>query len=151
MVEIILLIILGLTGGILLGINRALIGRLGSDMGAASASVINHLGGLLFILLIIVINNEWFTMDHYLKAPWYAYLGGMVGALFVALVGWIIPRIGVMKTSLLLISGQMIFSAAIDLATGKLSSWSSALLGLILIMAGVFLGEYRKLSAGTQK
>lgn len=151
MVEITLLIILGLTGGVLLGINRALIGKLGSDMGAASASVVNHLGGLIFILLIVVIKNEWFTLDHYLHAPWYAYLGGMVGALFVALVGWIIPRIGVMKTSLLLISGQMIFSAAIDLFTGKLSSWSSASIGLALIMGGVFLGEYRKLSAGIRK
>lgn len=137
-------IFLGLLGGISLGINRTLLGRLGVDMGPARASVVNHIGGALFIFVILLFSGGRWDLQLFAEAPAHAYAGGIIGALFVALVSWIIPRAGVMKATVLLISGQMVLGTLLDYAMGRKTSIPVALLGLGLIFAGVLLGEYRK-------
>ena len=144
--ELIFVILLALCGGISLGINRSLLGLLGQGIGASGASVVNHAGGAIFIFLVILVTNagENLSVDLFSVAPLHAYCGGIIGALFVAIASWVIPRAGVMKATVLLVSGQMLLGTLIDLYLGRVSSITSALVGLALILGGVFIGEYRK-------
>lgn len=138
------LALLALMGGASLGINRAFLGRLGTGIGPVGASVINHLGGAIFVFVIILMVGGRFDLGLFNEAPLHAYLGGAIGALFVALTSWLIPRAGVAKTSILLISGQMLLSTLIDFIRGQINSIPVSLLGLVLIISGVLVGEYRK-------
>lgn len=142
--ELIIPITLGLLGGISLGINRTLLGRLGAEMGPARASVVNHIAGAVFIFVVLILTGGRWDTHLFVEAPLYAYLGGIIGALFVAIVSWVIPRAGVMKATVLLISGQMILGTVLDYAMGRRTSPLTVLFGLGLIFTGVFLGEYRK-------
>ncbi len=138
------LIIIAVLGGVSLGINRALLGRLGASLGPAYASVINHIGGAIFIFIILLISSNNFNTEFYTSAPTYAYIGGIIGALFVALTSWLIPKAGVVKTSILLISGQMLCSGGLDYFLGKIKNPTSVIIGLLLILGGVVIGELSK-------
>jgi transporter family-2 protein len=142
--ELIGVFMLALLGGISLGINRSLLGRLGVGVGAAGASVINHIGGALFVFFLLLLTGGRLDWGLFHEAPGYAYVGGVIGALFVMITSWLIPRAGVMKTTVLLISGQMLFGTILDFLLGRLSSFPVSLGGLSLILVGVLVGEYRK-------
>lgn len=142
--ELIGVFMLALLGGVSLGINRSLLGRLGIGVGAAGASVINHIGGALFVFLLLLLTGGRLDRGLFHEAPGYAYVGGVIGALFVMITSWLIPRAGVMKTTVLLISGQMLFGTILDFLLGRLSSFPVSLGGLGLILVGVLVGEYRK-------
>ncbi len=147
MVEILVVTLWALAGGVSLGLNRSLLGMLGVSIGPAGASVVNHMGGAIFIFIVIIITNGGSELTSVLlsRAPLYAYCGGIIGALFVAIASWVIPKAGVMKATVLLVSGQMLMGTIIDLILGRVHSIPSALGGLALIIAGVVFGEYRKM------
>ena len=139
--------IIALLGGAALGMNRAFLGRLGATLGAPAASVINHIGGAIFIFIILIASGRSLDLDQMISAPSYAYVGGLVGALFVALVSWLIPKAGVMRTTILIISGQILLSTLIDFFNDKIRSILLATIGLALILSGVIIGEYRKMKS----
>lgn len=147
MAELLVVIMWALAGGVSLGINRSLLGLLGTSIGPAGASVVNHIGGAIFIFIVILLTNGGAHLNFALlkSAPTFAYCGGIIGALFVAIASWVIPRAGVMKATVLLVSGQMIMGTTIDLILGRVHSIPSAIGGLALIIAGVVFGEYRKM------
>ncbi len=147
MAELLVVILWALAGGVSLGINRSLLGTLGMSIGPAGASVVNHIGGAIFIFIVILCSSAGTTINLTLlkAAPIFAYCGGIIGALFVAIASWVIPRAGVMKATILLVSGQMLMGTVIDLILGRVHSIPSALGGLSLIIAGVVFGEYRKM------
>ena len=75
--------------------------------------------------------------------PIEAYLGGVIGAGFVIITSFVIPKIGVLKTSMIFISGQMTCGVLIDFLIGNLKDLPSTLLGLFLILIGVSLNFYK--------
>lgn len=77
------------------------------------------------------------------SAPWYAWMGGIYGAVFVASAAFATPRIGVAPTLTLLIAGQAVAALAIDHwgAFGVLRHPINGLrlAGMALVVAGVVL------------
>ncbi len=69
--------------------------------------------------------------------PAYTWLGGVIGALFVATSSWALARLGAMACALLVISGQMLTGVWLDSLSRELG-WQ-AWLGAALILAGVIL------------
>ena len=139
--------LLASAAGLCLGINRSLLGRLGLRVGASAASAINHIGGAIFLLPVMIgfisapIRP---VLSHLISIPWYAYMGGIIGAVFTMITSFLIPRLGVMKATVLFISGQVVCSALFDYAGHRLCSPSRAVIGVILIITGVVLSEYHK-------
>lgn len=138
--DFIFLIFIAILGGVSLGINRSLMGIVGKRQGPIEASVINHLSGAIFLVFLVMLAP--FSLDTavFNTIPAFAYAGGVVGAFFVIIISFVLPKIGVLKTSILLISGQILCSTIIDLVSGNLSSITNAFIGVMLILAGVFLG-----------
>ncbi|NNL95216.1 MAG: DMT family transporter, partial [Xanthomonadales bacterium] len=122
-----------LLGGFLLALNRILISRLGMSIGAFRSSWWNHVVGfvLLVPIVLLVLAPRTTALS---DAPWWAYMGGAIGALFVALSSIVIPRIGATTALALMITGQMTISTLIDFRLGKIDSPEIALLGLALII-----------------
>ena len=46
--------------------------------------------------------------------PWYAWVGGLYGAIFVVAATWGVSRLGVAMTITLMVAGQLIISLALD-------------------------------------
>lgn len=146
MAEYVFLIFLALIAGASLGINRAILGLIGKRLGSIEASVINHISGALFLVILMLALWLPLEFEGLLLAPYFSYLGGIVGAIFVIITSFVIPKIGVLKTSVLLISGQVICGTLIDFFEGTIKSIPTALLGVTLIIFGVLIGFYNQQS-----
>jgi len=140
------LALLALLNGGLIGTSRAINARLGMAIGALHSSLWNHLVGFLFLAAMLII-----TVDPGFKtaadAPAFVYLGGVLGALFVAVNSHVLPRIGAVATLVLVISGQMISGMAIDYLGRDMLPTPAQMIGIALIM----LGAYRARAAGSRR
>ncbi|WP_047248768.1 DMT family transporter [Chromobacterium subtsugae] len=126
-----------IANGLCIGGSRAVNGKLGQHRGALAASFWNHLGGLLFLSLLLAASGAMPRLPAH--APWHAWCGGVIGALFVALNSFALPRLGTMKTALLVIAGQMLAGVLIDhLTAGGGKSAPIQLAGAALIALGLF-------------
>ncbi len=77
------------------------------------------------------------------QAPWWAWTGGFMGALFVATGAFLAPRIGAATMIALLVAGQLIMSVILDHL-----GWATfpqhdinlgRILGVLCLLAGVVL------------
>jgi transporter family-2 protein len=145
------MIVLALVNGLLIGVCRAINGRLSQSKGAFSASFYNHLVGALLLVFMItlfsymnvaktlawrdVLNIEW------QQVPIMSYLGGVIGALYVAINSHVLTRIGALKTALLVISGQMVTGVMFDVGGQSAADTVMQLIGVTLIIVGVYYGQ----------
>ena len=136
-------VLIACAAGLLVGLSRQLNGRLSLSTSPLITSFWNHLVGCVALTVLgLALGGLW--PEGAADAPWYAYLGGPIGVVFVALSSWFVARIGAVNTALLIIGGQMIGGLALDLVqSGKLSLWLSGL-GVLLIMAGMVVAQGRR-------
>ncbi|NBA25432.1 hypothetical protein GVN72_17705, partial [Aeromonas caviae] len=82
------------------------------------------------------------SVGHYIAGldPW-LLLGGVLGALFVAISSWAIGRIGALACALLIVTGQLAGGALLDALAGRLAA--SDLLGILLVLAGAALQRWQ--------
>ena len=80
-----------------------------------------------------------------------AYLGGVLGALFVAVNSRVLTRLGMMKTTLLVIAGQMLTGILLDRLAGIERPALAQLLGAALILAGAVLARRPAAQAATAR
>ncbi|WP_375599093.1 DMT family transporter [Devosia sp. Naph2] len=137
-----LAISLALSSGFLVGINRQVNGTLALHTSPLRASFVNHLVGFALLTLVALVLGEYRQLSAFV-APWQAYLGGALGVLFVAGSSWLILRLGAVRTTLLLISGQMLSGVALDILQSVPGSPWARLVGVVLILAGMFLSRGR--------
>ncbi|WP_262110888.1 DMT family transporter [Aeromonas sp. Marseille-Q5825] len=134
-----ILILLGLLNGVAVSLSRTLNGRLASARSAMTASLANHLLGFgLLGALLILKGAPWERLAG--LDPW-LLLGGVLGALFVAISSWAIGRIGALACALLIVAGQLLGGALLDALAGRLAA--SDLLGILLVLAGAALQRWQ--------
>ncbi len=135
-------ILLAFCAGLLISLSRQINGRLSLSTSPLAASFWNHAVGLGALTLAGLFIGGIFPPGAE-NAPWWAYLGGPLGVVFVASGSWLIVRIGATNTALLVIGGQMVTGIALDLLTGHTPVlWASAL-GVLMIIAGVWISQKR--------
>ena len=105
---------------------------------------------LLFALLGALLASGLFgrpSLDQVPVAPWWAWLGGVFGALFVTTSVIAVPRVGTVATFGAIICGQFIGAVLIDtfgwLGVEPIALTPGRLLGVGLLIAGVFLIQHR--------
>jgi len=137
-------VLLGVLNGAVIAASRAINGRLAIDLGAFKASFWNHIVGFVFLTAVMLAIAS-MKFDVPSNAPVLAYMGGVFGALFVALNSYVLPRIGVTKTVLLVIGGQMITGVIIDVRNSKsVGSAVAQFVGVGLILLGVYVARTAK-------
>jgi len=129
---------LAVTAGLLIGISRQLNGRLALSTNAMESSFWNHVVGFVFVTLMALLAGGMFEGAP-LDAPWWAYVGGPIGVLFIAAGSWAINRIGAAKTAMLIIAGQMISGVLLDAAMGLAGNWIAQVAGVALILGGMWV------------
>lgn len=133
-------VIFALTAGLLVIFSRQINGRLSLSTTPLIASFFNHLVGFAVLTLLGLIIGGLIPASLG-DIPWWVYLGGPLGVIFVAAGSWLIVRIGAINSTLLVLSGQMVCGVVFDLLRGApITLWASVL-GIILIFAGMALTQ----------
>ena len=112
--------------------------------GALWASLISFIvGSVALFAIVLAVRLDWPVASQLRQAPWWAWTGGLMGALFVATGAFLAPKIGAATMMALFVSGQLIMSVVLDhfgwatFAQHSINIWRG--LGVILLMAGVLL------------
>ena len=135
-------IIYAIVTGVLVILSRQVNGRLSLSTSPMTSSFYNHLVGFAVMsAVLLALGGLW--PASFSDIPPYAWLGGPLGVIFVAAGSWVIPKIGAVNTAVLIIGGQMIAGAAIDMAEGVTASPVLRFSGLVLILAGILLAQAR--------
>jgi transporter family-2 protein len=109
------------------------------------ASLMSFLVGLVCLFLLNMTANASAVLQLKPAAttPWYIWLGGLLGAIFVAYITWVNQQQGVALTFALVVSGQIFISLLIDnyglLGSAVRTITLEKLLGAVLIIAGLIL------------
>ena len=96
---------LAFIGGVAIGINRILLGKLSVHKGAYSAAYWNHVSGAIFIFAVILLIGKISDLSLIKNAPPIPLLGGIIGAFFTAIAGVVFTTLGAMRSTILIISG----------------------------------------------
>ena len=129
--------------GVLVGVSRQVNGRLSLSTSPLVSSFWNHLIGFA-LLTVIGLGLGGLIPSTAAAAPWFAYVGGPLGVVFVAAGSWLIPRIGATNTALLIIGGQMISGVVLDLMSTAPRPLLASIIGVGLILAGMVLTQRRR-------
>ena len=143
-------ILLACLGGILVGLSRQLNGRLSMSTTPLIASFWNHAVGFA-VLTVLGLFVGGLLPAGAADAPWYAYLGGPIGVVFVAAGSWAIARIGAVNSALLIIGGQMVTGVALDYVSAAPASFWANATGIVLIIGGMMMSRRRSKANSPQK
>jgi bacterial/archaeal transporter family-2 protein len=130
--------------GLLVGAQPAVNARLGRAVGAVPAAAVSFTVGTVALLLIVSFTNEGFGgLGNVGKAPWWAFVGGLLGAAYVTVAILTVRTLGVSALTAVVITGQLTAALLIDrfglLGIAKQPIGTTRILGLVLLVAGVVL------------
>ena len=131
---------LAVLGGALVSLSRQINGSLSMYTSALHSSYWNHVVGFAFITAVGIAFGGLFTGDPW-GAPWWAYLGGPIGFVFIAASSWAVLKIGAAQTAMLIIAGQMISGVAVDIALGTAGNTTTRIIGVAFILAGMLVAR----------
>ena len=104
------------SGGSFLAIGAAANTRLRKTLQSSiAAAAINFMVGsltLTFLILLGIFGSQ--NLDRLPQVPWWAFLSGLLGAVYVTLNTIIIPKLGLTTTALAVVCSQMSGSLLID-------------------------------------
>ena len=141
-----LLLLLTLFAGALLPVQAILNTRMGRQTGGPlMGSLISFCVGLICLLVLNMIINPGGIMN--VKpagvTPWFLWLGGFLGAIFVGYITWVNQQQGVALTFALVVTGQIFCSLVVDhfgLFGSAISTISvPKIIGAALLIVGIIL------------
>jgi transporter family-2 protein len=141
LIFILIALVLGAILPIQAAINTRLVKTVGTPVAAAFVSFAVGTLALLIYLLITRQFNWQGTIA--LQAPWWIWIGGLLGTFYVAGIVALLPSLGTVLTFSLVIAGQTIAAVIIDhfgwlnVAIREVSP--GRIVGIILLIIGVVL------------
>jgi len=140
-----ILILLAVVAGAMAPLQAATNNRLAIvvDSPVLSALVSFVIGTLTLLIYIVASGTPLSNLGLMKEAPPVAWIGGVLGAIFVTATVWLLPRLGVAMTFSLVIAGQMFITLVIDhfglLGVPVKEISLARILGVLLIVAGTIL------------
>lgn len=139
---------LGVLSGGLVGIQRALNGQVNEYSGQSfSTSLFNFITGttLLLVLFAGAIATHHTHVSHLPSGPWWMYLGGVTGLIYIAFSATVVQHVGVLTFTLFSIGGQLVGSLLIDILLPSKGVHVGAYLitGILMTYLGVLANNDR--------
>jgi bacterial/archaeal transporter family-2 protein len=139
-----LAVLLGAGAGCLVGMQAPINSRLGRTIGSVPAATFSFLVGTVALLLITAfVRGGWGNLGHVGRAPAWALVGGLLGAVYVTIALVAVRTLGASGLTAVVISGQLAISVVIDrfglLGVARQPVGVQRILGLALLLAGVLL------------
>ena len=134
--------VLMLVAGVLIAVQGPLNSVLGRAAGSpVNAALISFSIGTLALSIVAFSLRALPDLTAARALPWWAWLGGLCGAVFVTAAAYAAPRIGVATMLTIALASQLVTAVALDHVgafgiTRHPVSWGRAI-GMLLVMAGV--------------
>jgi transporter family-2 protein len=123
------------------GINAQLRLALSSPIQAAFISF--FIGTVILGLIVFIQGEPWFKPNALPSIPWWAWLGGLLGAFNIAMSIYLAPKLGALVLAISIVCGQVIASLALDqqgwFGYPKIEITVNRVIGALLLIAGLFL------------
>ncbi len=138
---------LALISGVLMAVQGSLNTALSKVIGLLETTFIVHITGtIILLILLFVLGMGKGNFNLLPQAPWYSYLGGLVGVFIIYLVAASIPKVGVANATTAIIVGQVLTAIIIDHFGGfgleRMACGWTEIAGLILLAVGAYLLLY---------
>jgi transporter family-2 protein len=139
-----LAVLLGVGAGCLVGMQAPINSRLGKSVGSVEAATISFLvGTVALVLILLVVRGGVGGVGHVSRVPWWALVGGLLGAVYVSVALVAVRTLGASGLTAVVITGQLVISVLIDrfglLGVARQAVGVQRIAGLVLLAAGVVL------------
>lgn len=139
-----LAVVLVAIAGALVGMQAPVNARLGRSVGSLQAAAFSFVIGTVALLVVVAFVKGGFGgYSNVSKAPWWALVGGLFGAVFVTVSILTVRTLGVSGLTATVIAGQLGIAVVIDrfgwFGIERQSIGAARVIGLLLLAAGVFL------------
>ena len=139
-----LAVVLVAVAGLLVGMQPPVNARLGRSIGSVQAATFSFLVGTVALSLVaLIFYNGLGSFASVGKAPWWALVGGLLGAVYVTVAILTVRTLGVSGLTAIVIAGQLTAAVLIDrfglLGIARHPIGAGRILGLILLVAGALL------------
>jgi transporter family-2 protein len=139
-----LAVLLGVAAGCLVGMQAPINARLGRTVGSIQAATFSFLVGTVALVAIAgFVNGGLGQLTNAGRAPWWALVGGLLGAVYVTVALVAVRTLGASGLTAVVITGQLAISVVIDrfglFGIARQHVDVSRIVGLVLLVAGVVL------------
>ena len=108
-----------------------------------NAAMISFAVGLLALIVAVVALGVRPNPTEVRALPWFAWIGGLYGAIFVAVAAFAAPRIGITQFLTISIAGQLAMALVLDsigaFGLPRTEISPTRLMGVALVLAGALL------------
>jgi bacterial/archaeal transporter family-2 protein len=139
-----LAIMLVALAGLLVGAQPPVNARLGREIGGVQAAAFSFVVGTIALVLIASLSHG--GLGNFAgvgKAPSWAYVGGLLGAVYVTVAILTVRTLGVSGLTAIVITGQLVSAVIIDrfglLGIARQPIGAGRIIGLLLLVVGVVL------------
>ncbi len=143
-----LLLLLVVAAGFAISVQQALNGRVRATTGDASvATLVNFVVGTTVLLAAWLLVGLIAGVDvDSAPGEWWLYVGGPLGATFVAVAAVVVKRLGVLRLGLAVIAGQLVGAVVIDLLSPAADHGiaGATLVGAALTLLAVGVSGWRR-------
>jgi len=142
-------VVFALSAGVLIAVQSAINGRVARTAEQPmSATFLNFLFGTVALVTAFGFTWAFTSVDpsNPLGAPWWAYLGGLIGIVFIVIAVWVVPIVGVLIFALTSIAGQLFGALALDVLAptpGSQLAWN-LVAGVLLAFVAVLVASRRR-------
>ena len=136
-------VLLAFAAGLLVILSRQVNGRLSLSTTPLISSFWNHVVGFVFLSALGLVLGG-LVPPNIAEIPLWVFSSGALGVVFVTSGSWLLPRIGAVNSTLLVIAGQMVFGVLFDIMRGAPVTLWAAALGVVLILLGMVLTQSRR-------
>jgi len=142
MLELGLVILVGLIGGVAVGVQTPIAGAMGQKIGGTASSVIVHLSGLILSIILLVFRRGE-NIQAWDKLPWYMFGAGIFGLILYQTINVTLPRLGATTMLALIIIGQLLTGVVLDhfgwLGVTARPIDPTRLVGIVVLLIGGYL------------
>jgi len=136
---------MALVSGAILPVQATINFRMSKQVGGPVVSAFVSFAVGTIGLLVYLVCTKQFSIRQIIAqpSPWWIWIGGLLGAVYVSSVVVLVPRLGVALAFSLIIAGQMVMAIIFDhfgwlgLAVKEISV--GKIIGVLLLVAGVVL------------
>ena len=138
-------VLLAIAAGVSIVVQQVLNSNLRTALNSAAWSgfMSYFVGVVCMALLALALRDPLPAVGVAARIPWWAWSGGLFGAIFIGLVILLVPRLGAATFIALLVTGQMLASVAFDhfgwLGLAQRPVDVPRLIGVALLIGGVVL------------
>ena len=139
-----LAVLLAAAAGIFVGLQAPVNSRLGREIGSLQAATVSFTVGLLALIIVASLSSGGISgVTNAGKAPWWALIGGVLGAFYVTVALITVRTLGLSALTAIVVSGQLAIAVVVDrfglLGITKQHIGAPRIIGLVFLLVGVVL------------